>query len=192
MGSLTLAGDKITEKQMRFVNAYVRLKSVRGAAKECGIHHHNALSLMKYAHVRKEIRRKIQDEFDSANVTPDAVIAELARVAFVDPADYFGDNGELLSIKKMPVHVRKTIDSIKVRRELAGSGDDKREVEVVEIKRVPKIQALDKLARYHSLLVDKVEVEHTVNDELETLMREAQSRLEKESDIVKVINPGEE
>jgi len=42
------------------------------------------------------------------------VLTETARIAFSDPGELFDDDGNLLSIKEMPAHVRAAIASIEV------------------------------------------------------------------------------
>jgi Terminase small subunit len=102
---------------------------------------HNPKVQKEIARLREEINKKYE-------LTIEKTIRENAWIAHRDPAEMFDDDGNLLSIKNMPVHVRKTIDSFKVRRV---KNEDGVYDEIIEVKMCSKSEALEKLFKHQSL-----------------------------------------
>ena len=85
-------------------------------------------------------------------VTPERVIAELAKLAFADPRKLFGPDGCILPPSKWPDDVAAGIAGMDV-LELDDGGI------VRKVKRWDKTKALELLGRYLALFKDKVEVD---------------------------------
>jgi phage terminase small subunit len=80
-------------------------------------------------------------EFAGA-VTLERTLAELAKVAFIDPSLMYGENGELLSPHQMPINVRAAIAGIDTIEMPGGVGN------VKKVKLVDKSRALDMLMKH--------------------------------------------
>jgi phage terminase small subunit len=98
-------------------------------------------------------------------LTADDVLEELAHIGRSDLGhvlDFTGDDLRLRPVREIPVAVRRTISSVKVRRRVQGCGEDARAVEVTEFKLWDKIAALDKIGKHLGLFIDRHE--HTGPD----------------------------
>jgi phage terminase small subunit len=84
---------------------------------------------------------ELEHQHAAAGVTPARVIAELARIGFVDPADLYDENGHLLPVPKMPPDARRALAGIDV--ELGKDGDVTKKVRLAS-----KHVALETLAKY--------------------------------------------
>lgn len=86
----------------------------------------------------------------------DRIAEELCRVGFADPAEVFSQTGELLHLRNMPAGIRRAISSVKVRMEYSPAQDAP--VQVAEIRFWDKVSALNTLAKWKKMLIDRSEV----------------------------------
>ena len=137
----------------RFVNAYVETLNGTKAAIAAGYSEHSAHStssrLLKITKIQEMIASRLaESELSSART-----LREIGRVAYADVGEIFDENGNLLSVKQLPEHVRAAIASVKVvKKNLvtgAGQVDD-----VHEVKLWDKVKALEMAAKYLKLLDD--------------------------------------
>lgn len=116
-------------------------------------------------------------------VSVEKIVTELARIAFFDPRDLFDANGNPIPINELPVDVAAVIAGLDV-EEKAGSmkivpGSDVPleylASRVKKYKLTNKLQALEVLAKWKKMLVDRVETgkpgefsedEKTLEDEI--------------------------
>jgi hypothetical protein len=96
--------------------------------------------------------------------------------------DFSGEEPKLKPANTIPLHARRAISSIKVRRHAEGRGDEAHEVEVRELKLWNKLAALDKLGEHlglwgkHEGAGGEVNVNITAEDVLEAKRRVAECR----------------
>jgi hypothetical protein len=88
---------------------------------------------------------------------------ELGRIAFLDPAEIFDKDGNLLHLKDMPVYVRAAVASVEFEKLFEGKGKSREYVgDVIKIKFWNKVDSLDKLCKIQAMYAaEKVEVNHT-------------------------------
>lgn len=139
-----MSHTRLTAAQARFCESYWRCRNASLAYREAysaercaaATIHRKAAALMKNGKVRariSELQAIADEEFRFA---AHRVVEELAAIAFADPADFFGHDGQLRPPAEMPRAVRAAISSLHVR----GSG-------TVEIKMSDKLRALALLAQ---------------------------------------------
>jgi len=92
-----------------------------------------------------ELRKKAEKE---TIITHNMITEELAKISFFDIAELFDKNGNLKNVHDMSETARKTISSIKVRREVSGHGEDKEVHFITEVKLNGKDQSIDKLSKH--------------------------------------------
>lgn len=88
---------------------------------------------------------------------------ELECLALADIGEAFEDHEEgdgqivtrALPIKRWPVALRRAVQKVKVKRYLEGSGDNAREVELIEFALAPKVPAVHELRAHMGLLQPK-------------------------------------
>ena len=92
--------------------------------------------------------RLAESELSSART-----LREIGRVAYADVGEIFDENGNLLSVKQLPEHVRAAIASVKVVKKNLVTGDGETD-DIHEVKLWDKVKALEMAAKYLKLLDD--------------------------------------
>lgn len=171
---------KLNPQQERFVDEYlIDLNGTRAYRavypdSTYGNARSEASRLLAKPNIRAEIRAARADQQRRTLITADRVLKELARVAFSDILDLFDENGLILNVSEIPLNARRAIASMKVRRVRtprqapnAGAGDSPTDTriteEIVEIRFVDKLGALDKLLKHFGLLKDPTPLEELLN-----------------------------
>jgi phage terminase small subunit len=155
-------GGELPPRQARFVEEYLVDLNATQAAIRAGYSRKNAdkigPELLGKTRVAAAIAAGRAQATGKAEVTVARVLRELLPVGTSDIAEVLEacEWGHLLA--KAPAHVRRAIASVKVKRYCEGKGDAAREVELVEFKLWPKLQALELLGRYLAMFTDRHEV----------------------------------
>lgn len=142
----------ITEEQHeRFAQHYAVYRNGKAAMTAAGI-----LSSMLPAALlgRASVKRRIQEIWgtaaEAAEVTPERVLKEIARVAFQSAHDLYDTDGRLLEPHELPDDAAATISGIDIETRREGQGRDLPPivVETKKVRRYDKMAALGILARY--------------------------------------------
>lgn len=86
---------------------------------------------------------------------PDDVLSTLAEIAFLDPRKLFDSEGNVLPIRDWPIEAARAVAGVEVLRRTGGTGEPN--TEMLRIRFVDKVKALEMLAKYHGLLKEKLE-----------------------------------
>jgi hypothetical protein len=103
------------------------------------------------ASIKKRCRQLFSDIYERLDVVPSRTVAEVARIAFFDPATCFDKDGTLLQVKDMPASTRaciKEIEEKEYRDKITGAVVRK----TTKLKIHSKIDALEMLAKTQGLL----------------------------------------
>jgi phage terminase small subunit len=177
----------LTQRQKLFIAAYqANGGNATDAAKQAGYSAHTARSqgqrLLTHVDIAAEIERGCQTRLKSYEVTADRVVAELAKIAFVNMFDYMrvGPHGDptldfsALTRDQAAALVEVTVEDFK-----DGRGEGGRVVRRVKFKLADKRGALVDLGRHLGLFADRHE--HRGDPSGSTsLTIEEQDRLAKE------------
>jgi len=141
-----------------FCIEYVKTLSVKAAARVAGVSETQAWAWMKQQEIVDRIEGLAKRRAEIALVDAAEVLSELVRIALADPADAFTPEGALVAnIHDIPVHLRKTISSIKVEELFSGRGDERAQIGTVkEIKFWDKPRGLEMLGRHLALFRDSL------------------------------------
>lgn len=159
--------DNLTVKQEKFAQRYVET----GNASEAYRLSYDA-SEMKPESVNRtakelldnpKITSRVEELQELARkrhqVTVDRVIAEYAKIAFLDIRKAFGEDGDLKPIHEIDDDTAAAIAGIESEAVFEGSGRDRERVGTLKkIRLVDKKGALDSIARHLGMFVDKTEV----------------------------------
>lgn len=159
--------DNLTVKQEKFAQRYVET----GNASEAYRLSYDATSMSDEA-ISVEASRlqnnpKVSLRVDELQelarkrheVTVDRVIAEYAKIAFLDIRKAFDDNGNLKPIHEIDDDTAAAIAGIESEAVFEGNGRDRERVGTLKkIRLVDKKGALDSIARHLGMFVDKTEV----------------------------------
>lgn len=163
----------LTPKQQRFVEAYLIDPNAAAAARAAGSSAKNSqqagYEFLTNPDVRAAIDAANEKRAKANNITAERVLAEIANMAFYDPAEImreigeedgddddryrYSDDGKIYGLRG-PGDIRALPES--VRRAITGWSWDK--AGNFTVKLADKGKALDQLARHLSLYNDKLEV----------------------------------
>jgi len=130
--ALALSGDcrGLNDRQRCFVAEYVIDYNATRAAKVAGYKHpHSAgkklLSRKLNPKVAKAIGNIQRKNLEEAILSKEEIIRELSLIAMRDPLEMCDENGILVvdDMRKIPDHIRRAIDSIKVKHFYNEDGD---------------------------------------------------------------------
>lgn len=150
----------ISDRQRLFCREYLKDFNATQAATRAGYSKKSAriqgCQLLTNPNIQTELARLATEIVKKNDITPDKVVNELARLAFLDPADFFDDDQNLLSIKDMPEHARRAIagieiDAVKMKNSV---GEEKITTRTSKVKITRKEKALELLGRYLKLFED--------------------------------------
>lgn len=158
---------RITRKD-RFIQEVEKDPTISAtqAAKNAGYSAKTAYSqgsrLLKSVEVQEILRKFREEQQNRVQVSSDAVLRELARIAQSDISEAFNEDGSLRPLREIPIDVRRAISSSKIRK-VRGTSEECGEegqaiVQVEEIRFWDKNQALHTLAKHFKLLTDRVEI----------------------------------
>lgn len=108
------------------------------------------------------------------STTQERVWAEITRIAFLDPGQLFGDDGELKKMQDIPEDVRRAISGYKITTKVFG--DDGESVEK-EIKFSNKDAALEKLLRLTGMFKEEKTTADDVADAMIAALTRARQRV---------------
>ena len=163
-----------------FIDQFMIDRNGTEAAKRCGYSPRSAgvtaCKLLKDPKILQEINRRSAEQSQRLSITADRVMQEYERLALLDPADLFREDGTMKPLSEMPEDARRAIGGLEIREltpiETPGGPIA---VQLRKVKLVDKKGALDSLAKIMGLMRDKVDVtikasaedvEKAINDEL--------------------------
>lgn len=151
---------KLTPQQMLFCREYVIDRNATQAAIRAGYSEKTAPEqgsrLLSYANVRAEVDRLLQGLAKKLDITAERVLNELAKLAFVDIADIYNEDGGLKQLSEMPEDARRAIVGIEIQEE---------RIDGVVVGQTRKVKLADKkgalvdLGRHLKLFTDKIELD---------------------------------
>jgi phage terminase small subunit len=154
--------------QQLFIEQYMLHRSARRAAVEAGYSDtaNAGWRLLQNQKIVDEINRRKEAQRRRNELLEDEVLQELAKIAFVDITDVVDFSGSSLVVKdlsEIPEHVRPAIKKVVCTPSQHG---DKVTIELHD-----KNAALEKLGKYLSMWVDKIEQKTVVafEDQLKAL-----------------------
>ena len=152
---------KLTAKQRKFVSEYSKDLNASAAAAKAGYTADNpgqlGWQLLQKPSIQAAVTAKVSKALTIADCTAERTLQELARCAYGDIAELFDVTGNLKPVHEISEDARRSIQSIEVIKKNAEAGDGHTDV-VHKVRLADKLKALEILAKYCGLLVDKVEV----------------------------------
>jgi phage terminase small subunit len=153
---------RLTPKQERFCEEYLVDLNATQASIRAGYSAKTAEQqgprLLGNVGVAARIDKLRAIQSKRTQVTADRVIAELARIAFLDLGSAYDSTGRLLHVQNMPEDVRRAIAGTKIFEEFEGFGKDREKIgETTEIKTVDKTRALELLGKHLKMFTEKLE-----------------------------------
>jgi phage terminase small subunit len=161
----------LTAKQQCFVDEYLIDLNATQAAIRAG-YSTNRADAMGHENLRKPeisaaIHEAMQKRSQRTEVTQDRVLAEYAKLAFLDPRRFFDAQGVLIPIPLLDADVAAALAGMEV---VAERGAEEGQMNYVKkIKFIDKKGALDSVARHLGMFIDKQELSGSL--EIKTITR---------------------
>lgn len=125
-----------------------------------GITRQTVAKILKESEINNVLSTK--NRFEQLHITPERVLTELARMAFVDPRKFFNDNGTAKEITQLDDNTAPALAGVEVFEEFQGKGKDRELVGYTKkFKLADKGQNLERLGRHFGLFQTTVEHKHT-------------------------------
>lgn len=165
----------LTAKQERFVAEYLIDLNATQAAIRAGYSAKTA-QIIGFENLSKPIIAAAIDaamkaRSERTEVTQDRVLAEYAKLAFLDPRRFYTESGGLIPVPQLPADVAAALSGMKVTAgKPSRDGESDAGADVVEIKFADKKGALDSVARHLGMFNDRLHVDgaiahtHTLSD----------------------------
>jgi phage terminase small subunit len=164
-------------RMQAFVGHYLACLNGAEAARRAGYAEAHADKqarvLLKHPTVRQMLKDQHRALLAKIQTTQERVWHEISRIAFLDPAEAFDENGELKKLADMPEDLRRAIAGLKVT--VKQFGDD--ETVEKEVKFVSKDAALDKLLRLTGMFKDEKTTADDVADAMLAALGRARQRV---------------
>lgn len=169
----------LPDKHARFVEEYlIDLNATQAYSRVYGVKtkvaEANGCRLLGNAKVAHAIAKGAEERTKEAGVTVERVLRELTRMAWVDIAGAYDENGALKPIHEIPEDVRRAIVAIEVDEIWGwqGSGEKRERVQIGETKKVKfadKRGSNELLGKYLKMFVDQIE--HSASGTLAELLK---------------------
>ena len=119
----------------------------------------NASRMMARSKVVARIQQLTDQAVRAASVTPERIIAEYAKLAFLDPRKVFDEQGDLRPVQELDDETAASIAGIEQEEIFEGSGENRENVgRLKKIKLSDKRAALDSLAKCLGMFIDRTEL----------------------------------
>lgn len=155
---------KLDPKRALFVQEYLKDLNATKAAIRAGYSKKTARTqgsaLLTKIDIQAAIEKAKASRSERTEITQDRVIRELARIAFLDPADLLEDDGSIKLIKNMPEDARRVIAGMEVSEIFDNAaGDQKQAIGLLKkIKVCDKIRALELTGKHLGMFEDKLNI----------------------------------
>lgn len=152
-----------TDKERLFCYEYIIDKNKTKAAIRAGYSERNAgkigFELSEKPRIKTRIEEMMADTFKKLEVTREAIIGELARIALSDIGDLFNEDGSMRPIHEIPEDTRRAIAGVDVDELFEGRGDEREHIGFTKkLKMWDKNKALELLGKSLKMWTDKLEV----------------------------------
>jgi hypothetical protein len=162
-----------------FVDHYLQTLDCAAAAKEAGWEGRNEAAqralggnLLRNPYIRTRIEKQYRSIIAKTDATPERVWEEISYIAFLDPAVFYDEDGEVKPWDQIPEAARRAITGMKVKTGTIGEDGEFTEREV---KYAGKQAALDMLVRLHRM-ADNDKMVLVSGDEFVKAMEEGRQR----------------
>ena len=150
----------LTAKQRQFVAEYLIDLNATQAAIRSGYSKKTAEKIgsenLRKPEIAEHLTASMKARSERTEVTADRVLAEYAKLAFLDPRRFYDSNGGLIPVPLLPADVAAALSSMEVSTERSKDSENPTFADVTKIKFADKKGALDSVARHLGMFNDKL------------------------------------
>jgi phage terminase small subunit len=152
---------RLTDKQQRFVEEYLKDLNATRAAIRCGYSAKTARAqgsrLLTNADIAAAVEAAIHQQSARLEIAADQAREQNAFIGLADPLDLVDEQGNLLPLRKMPRRIRCAIRSIEVVKRNVSSGDGQTDT-TYKVTLWDKSKAIEMEYKHFGMLVEKLDV----------------------------------
>lgn len=113
-----------------------------------------ASTLLKKEHIRRRIQYMQENRARAADVTEIKLLRELKRISFFDIRNLYDEGGNIKKPREWDDATAAAVSSVEVEKLFGDDGSGKRSHigYTVKVKTAAKLEAIEKLMRYHGML----------------------------------------
>ena len=163
--------SKLTPKQAKFVNEYLIDNNATQAAIRAGYSSSTARQIgaenLTKPVIESAIETALNAQAERTQITADRVLAEIAKLAFYNPQDFIGEDGQPKKIDELDADAAAAIKEIEV-SQVSG-------MTISKLKLADKGQNLERLGKHFKLFTDRLDMsgEMTVSIDASNLSDDA-------------------
>lgn len=156
--------DGLTPRQRAFIVEFLKDRNGTQAAIRAGFAPKSAAvaasRLLRHAKVKAFLAARVAKvEREAMEVSAERTLLELARLAYVDPGQFYDEKGHLRLVHDIPEDARRALHGMETFEEFEGFGEERTKAgDVRKVRWHDKRAALADLAKIQGLLREKVEV----------------------------------
>ena len=158
--SIPIPRGRLTIKQARFVQEYLIDGNGLQAAIRAGYSKESAGVIanenLNKPYLQQAIAEAEAHHLAAAKITKQRILAEYAKLAFVDPRKFYDEDGRLLPIPELDADTAAALQGFEAKEEF--DQDGRWEGVLKKIKSCDKKAALDSLAKCAGMFIDKHEL----------------------------------
>lgn len=139
------------------INGFNATKAAKKAGYSAATADSQGCRLLKDPKVRAVLDARTRKDLAKAEVTAERVLAEVAKLAFLDPRRLFTPGGNLVPIGDLGDDEAASIAGIEIVQRKDGRGKEADTITLKKIKLADKGMNLERLMRYFQMFVDRVE-----------------------------------
>lgn len=153
----------VAMRHRMFPHEYIRCKfDAKKAAMNIGYSpsYANEIAGQLLQRYRSKIMALVEERLHTIDVNETMLLSEMAKLATVNPSDFYDENGQLIPLPDLPRHVAAAISSFKVERILVTPGNKEKNIQpvykdVYEYKMWDKKGANEILMKHLGMIAEK-------------------------------------
>lgn len=143
--------SRLTPQHKLFIDNYMTTFDEGKSAKSIGLAARKGKEIIALPEVAAEIALRINQTSEDLQITTKRILTELARIAFIDPAEFYDEGGNVKDIHSISETARRAISEYS--ESTGRDGEGRRRVRVSD-----KLRALELLGKYLGMYKDHLEV----------------------------------
>lgn len=174
---------ELSPRQRIFVSEYLKFRQGHKAAIAAGYSKKSADAIasrmLTFPPIAKAIEEGLRKLEDKSIMSAREVLQELSRLGRSDIRKLYRDDGSLKAVRAWSDDMASTVASVEADEIFEGLGRERKRIGVTrKVKLWDKPRALQDLARYHKLLIEKIELD--VSESLAERLERARKRVGKD------------
>lgn len=175
--------DELLEKFATKMNQWADLppmKQIAEVADDLGMSETQARSLARTDKIKALMLEHRHERMERTKIDADWVLTELGDMMEADIADIIDENNCYRPIADWPKVWRKMLQGVDIEQIFEGRGKDREHVgNVVKIKFIDRLKALDMIGKHIDVQAFKEVVEHQVGEETMNRVEQARNRVKE-------------